>query len=291
MSQSLLHIRRTAMLAILLLAYGFYVLVGNSYGLASIGLLSFVAISQFAPAFFGGLFWKRATARGAVAGILAGFFHLGLQPAFAVFRDVRSHRRHHLYPRPLGPDDAPAADPVLYEFRSPDPRRGLSLLANVLAFIGVSILRPPVPIERLQANVFIEETGPRYASLSFRQPRASIGIGELVSTVSRYLGNERTERSFLDYALSRGVDLDRTAEADIQTLRFTENLLASAIGTASSRLVMSLTLKRRYVGVSSALKLLDDASEALQYNRDLLQSALDHVRQGIAVYDRDMRLI
>jgi signal transduction histidine kinase len=68
-------------------------------------------------------------------------------------------------------------------------------------------------------------------------------------------------------------------------------LLASAIGTASSRLVLSLTIRRRNVGVKSALKLLDDASEAIQYNRDLLQSALDQVGQGIAVFDRDMRPI
>jgi signal transduction histidine kinase len=40
-----------------------------------------------------------------------------------------------------------------------------------------------------------------------------------------------------------------------------------------------------------ALKLLDEASAALQYNRDLLQTAIDHVRDGIGVFDRDLRLI
>ena len=74
-------------------------------------------------------------------------------------------------------------------------------------------------------------------------------------------------------------------------MRFAENLLASAIGTASSRLVMSLTIRRHDVGMKSALKLLDDASEAIQYNRDLLQSALDQVHQGIAVFDSNMQLI
>jgi len=39
------------------------------------------------------------------------------------------------------------------------------------------------------------------------------------------------------------------------------------------------------------MKLLDDASEALQYNRDLLQSALDQVRHGLSVFDKEMRLI
>jgi Na+/proline symporter/signal transduction histidine kinase len=291
MGQFLLHIRRSAVLIILLLAYGFYALVGNSYALASIGLLSFVAISQFAPAFFGGLLWRRGTARGAIAGILAGFAvwaYTLLLPYFV--------RAGLIDPSFLesGLFGLAILRPQMLFYTNFDPlTHGVvwSLFFNVLAFVMVSLLRPPVPIERLQANVFIEQDPPRYTVQNLRPARASVNAGELIATVSRYLGSERTERAFGDFAASRGVTLDARAEADIHTIRFTENLLASAIGAASSRLVMSLTLKRKHVGVTSALKLLDDASEALQYNRDLLQTALDHVRQGIAVFDKDMRLI
>ena len=38
------------------------------------------------------------------------------------------------------------------------------------------------------------------------------------------------------------------------------------------------------------MRLLGDASEALQYNRDLLQTALDQVEQGISVFDKEFRL-
>jgi signal transduction histidine kinase/CheY-like chemotaxis protein len=55
--------------------------------------------------------------------------------------------------------------------------------------------------------------------------------------------------------------------------------------------VLGLLLRRSNIGNQSALRLLDDASEALQYNRDLLQSALDQVRHGLGVFDADMRLI
>jgi signal transduction histidine kinase len=37
--------------------------------------------------------------------------------------------------------------------------------------------------------------------------------------------------------------------------------------------------------------MLDDASAALHYNREILQTALDHVRQGIAVLDKSMHLV
>ena len=68
-------------------------------------------------------------------------------------------------------------------------------------------------------------------------------------------------------------------------------MLASAIGAASSRLVLSLLLRKRTVSTKAALKLLDDANAAIHYNREILQTALDHVRQGIAVFDKDLQLI
>ena len=84
---------------------------------------------------------------------------------------------------------------------------------------------------------------------------------------------------------------DPKAEADIRMLRFAEHLLASAVGTASSRLVMGLLLERHSKNPRGAMKLLDDASAAIQYNRDLLQSAIDNVGQGIAVFDSEGKLI
>jgi Na+/proline symporter len=55
----LLAVRRAAIFLILFLAYVYYRLDGEAQ-LASIGLLSFAAIAQLAPAFFGGLIWRRA---------------------------------------------------------------------------------------------------------------------------------------------------------------------------------------------------------------------------------------
>jgi signal transduction histidine kinase/CheY-like chemotaxis protein len=109
--------------------------------------------------------------------------------------------------------------------------------------------------------------------------------------VSRYLGEERTRESFASFALSRRISLEPQAEADFEVLQFGEYLLASAIGAASSRLVLSLLLRKRTVSTKDALKLLDDANAAIHYNREILQTALDHVRQGIAVFDKDLNLV
>src|SRR6516165_6343905 len=67
----LLATRRVAIFVILFLAYAYYRSAGEAQ-LAAIGLLSFAAIAQLAPAFFGGLIWRRATSLGAIAGMSAG---------------------------------------------------------------------------------------------------------------------------------------------------------------------------------------------------------------------------
>jgi len=112
-----------------------------------------------------------------------------------------------------------------------------------------------------------------------------------MATVARYLGAERTRESFASFALTRRISLEPQAEADFQLLQYAEYLLASAIGAASSRLVLSLLLRKRTVSTKAALKLLDDANAAIHYNREILQTALDHVGQGIAVFDKELTLV
>ena len=109
--------------------------------------------------------------------------------------------------------------------------------------------------------------------------------------MARYLGEERTRKFFASFAATRRIDLKPAAEADFELLQYGEYLLASAIGAASSRLVLSLVLRKRTVSTKAALKLLDDANAAIHYNREILQTALDHVRQGIAVFDKDLNLV
>jgi Na+/proline symporter/signal transduction histidine kinase len=292
MAWLLLTVRRVAIFAIVLLGYFFYRLLGATHGLASIGLVSFAAIAQFAPAFFGGLVWRKATARGAIAGIIAGFTVWAYTLLLPWIIEAGWVPRSVMTEGPFGL--AFLAPQALFYLHFEPLTHGVlwSMTANVLAFVTVSLMRAPKPVERLQAQVFVQDDLPRPPMApAFRLWRTSITIGDLQHTVARYLGAERAERSFAEYAEGSNAPLSPDAEADIHVLRFTEHLLASAIGAASSRLVLSLLLRRGDAGSQSALRLLDDASEALQYSRDLLQSALDQVRHGLSVFDKDMRLI
>ncbi|HEX3442803.1 MAG TPA: PAS domain-containing hybrid sensor histidine kinase/response regulator [Pseudolabrys sp.] len=285
----LLAVRRIAIFAILLLAYMYYRSAGEAQ-LASIGLLSFAAVAQLAPAFFGGLIWRRATAGGAIAGMIAGilvWFYTLLLPTFADIGVVGQRiivdgpwglsmlRPQHLF----GLDLSPLVHGVLW-----------SLGLNILLYIGVSLRREPSSIERLQANTFVASNLAPIAP-SFRLWRSSVTVEELTDTVGRYLGEDRTRTAFENFAATHRVSLAPKDEADVRLVRNAEHILASAIGAASSRLVLSLLLRKRTVSTRAALKLLDDANAAIQYNREILQTALDHVRQGIAVFDKDLQLI
>ncbi|MCB1475439.1 MAG: hybrid sensor histidine kinase/response regulator [Rhodobiaceae bacterium] len=287
----LLNIRRIAILAILLLGFAYYRLVGNTAALASIGLLSFAAIAQLAPAFFIGLIWRRATARGALAGMICGFAvwaYTLLLPNFAAsglidptFLNEGPMGIAFLRPQTLfNIDFAPLPHGVFW-----------SLLVNVLALSIVSLLSSQSPVERLQANNFVPlDLTP--LPQTRRYPGARVKIEEVQDTVGRYIGHDRAARAFESYAQDHNLDLkDTSVEADIGLLRHAEFLLASSIGAASARLVLSLLLQRHVVGDVEAMRLLDDASTALQYNRDIMQSALDNVRHGIAVYDENLSLI
>ena len=290
MGSMLLNIRRVAILAVLLLAYTYYHMIGSSAALASIGLLSFAAVAQFSPAFFGGMIWRRATESGAVAGIVVGFsvwIYTLLLPSFAaagwlpgMIFETGPFGIEWLHPQALfGFESDPLVNGVFW-----------SMFFNIATYFLVSLMRPLKVIERLQANIFVSRD-PSAMGPPPRHWKSSVSFGVLQETVARYLGEERAQRSFTEYRSSHNVQLAPEDSVDIEMIRFAEHLLASAIGAASSRLVLSLLIRRSSMGDPASLKLLDDASDAIQYNRDLLQTALDHVGQGICVFDRDMRLI
>src|SRR6202035_2031574 len=125
----------------------------------------------------------------------------------------------------------------------------------------------------------------------FRRWRTTVTVQDIQSTVAQYLGPERAHHSFEAFATTHNVRLEPAAPADFELLQHAEHLIASSIGAASSRLVMSLLLRKRTVSAKAALKLLDDSHAAFHFNREVLQTALNHVRQGIAVFDTELQLI
>src|SRR4051794_3165572 len=285
----LLKVRRFAIFAIMVMAYFYYRALGNTQ-LAAIGLLSFAAIAQLAPAFFGGLLWRRATARGAIGGMLVGFavwFYTLFIPSFMDSSTAGILLLQH------GPFGIEALRPqALFGADLPPLMHGVvwSLSLNILTYVLLSLARQPSSIELVQADLFVPNTlAP--ISPNFRRWRTTVTVQDIQTTVAQYLGPDRARHSFEAFSARRNVRLESGAPADFELLQHAEHLIASSIGAASSRLVMSLLLRKRTVSAKAALKLLDDSHAALHFNREILQTALNHVRQGIAVFDADLQLI
>src|SRR3981189_3056188 len=285
----LLRVRRFAIFAIMAMAYFYYRALGNAQ-LAAIGLLSFAAIAQLAPSFFGGLFWRRATARGAMGGMLVGIAVWSYTLFLPSFLDGSTAGLMLLQHGPFGIE---ALRPqALFGTDLPPLLHGVlwSLSLNLLTYVVLSLARQPSSIERLQAALFVPHALAPIAP-TFRRWRTTVTVQDIQTTVAQYLGPDRARHSFEAFAVTHNALLEPAAPADFELLQHAERLIASSIGAASSRLVMSLLLRKRTVSAKAALKLLDDSHAALHFNREILQTALNHVRQGIAVFDADLQLI
>ena len=155
---------------------------------------------------------------------------------------------------------APDADPLVNA-------TVMSLLVNTAFFIVGSLTRNARPLERIQAGIFVK----RHSRSQFatRGWKTRISVGDLKAAISRYLGEERMQRSLTTYEQSSGRKLEDDQPADMALIHFSEQLLGSAIGSSSARLVLSLILQKTEDASSDTAWLLDQASEALQYNQDL----------------------
>src|SRR5580698_4341020 len=147
-----LWVRRVAILGVLALGFAYERMAGEA-GLVSIGLLSFAAVAQIAPAFLGGIFWRRGTARGAIAGMTIGalaWLYLLLLPSIRP-----EHALSHLLAH--GPLAIAWLSPAALVAFAPSPLVGgvvVSLAANVAAFVAFSLTRQPSALERAQASAF-----------------------------------------------------------------------------------------------------------------------------------------
>jgi Na+/proline symporter/signal transduction histidine kinase len=280
-----LWVRRLSILGVLALGFA-YARLTSETALVKIGLLSFAAVAQIAPAFLGGLFWRRGTARGALAGMSAGFFawlYLLLLPSLESRGTIAAYLAH-------GPLAIAWLSPASLTAFAPNSLVGgvvISLIVNIAAFVAFSLTRNVTALERAQASAFAGVGGKPQA---FRLWRSSTTAREVEAAVARYLGAGRARRAFSAFFRESGQEYDPTREASAQLIRHAEFLLSPAIGASTSRQVLSLLLRPRTVSGESALKLIDEASAAIQSNRDQLQHALDHARQGITVFDSNLAL-
>ena len=288
LSVLLLGIRRITIICGMLLGYAYFRFASEAYALVSIGLISFAAVAQFAPAVLGGIYWKGATRPGALAGLGAGFLlwmYTLMIPAFA---------RSGWLPMELltqGPFGIALLRPLqLFGLTGLDEITHAmvwSMLANVGAFIGVSVMTGQTAIEQTQAALFVDVF--KHERSSPEQVwRARGSLPELHAVLSRFLGPTRAIATFTDYAKRHGLEWPR--EADAELVSVSEAQLARVIGAASARVMIASVIEKEplrdsLTGLPNRSLMLDrlnDAMERARLNNDygfaILFLSLDRFR-------------
>jgi Na+/proline symporter/signal transduction histidine kinase len=268
-SRVLLTIRRSAIVVILLLGYLYFRVAGEAYALVSIGLISFSAVAQFAPAMIIGLYWRGGTYQGALAGLLAGFaiwIYTLLLPSFAKSGWLSADFLQH--------------GPFGIELLRPQALFGLSdlheithclfwsMVFNIGAYLLFSLRRESTINEATQATLFVDVLK-REAPSGVPLWRGKAEVKELISLAERFLGAESVRKAFELYAASRGAPNVEQLPADAGTVHFAETLLAGAIGSASARVMVASATAEEALGLDEVLNILDEASQIRAYSREL----------------------
>jgi Na+/proline symporter/signal transduction histidine kinase len=277
MGRMLLDIRRGSILLLLLLGYLYFRFIGESYALVSIGLVSFAAAAQFAPAILLGIYWKGASRRGALAGLAGGFAvwtYTLLLPSFA-----RSGWISLSLVEP-GPFGIAALGPYhLFNLAGFDPITHAvfwSMLCNVGLLVGVSLFGRPEALEQIQAAMFVDV---------FRSRAADAGpaplwqgktlVRDLRDLMARMIGTERAGQVIAAYARQHAIDLRDDTLADESLVAFVERELARTVGAASARVMVSSIIEGEALSIEGLMKVLDETSQVIEYSHRLEEKSLE----------------
>ena len=285
----LLGIRRTSIALMLLLGYLYFRLAGEAYALVSIGLISFAAVAQFAPALLGGMYWKGGTRRGALAGLLAGF-------ALWVYTLMLPSLAKSGWLGAWGAEGFMSQGPWGLALLRPEQLLGLggldglthslfwSLLANLGAYVGVSLWRAPSASETSQALLFVDVFERTGAAGDAGTPLAAGGKGavsapvfwrgrarlpDLQALLTRFLGAARTQALLTQHAQTRGLADIAQLPADARLVQFAETQLAGVIGSASARVMVASAVDEEPLGLDDVMRILDEASQLRAHSLEL----------------------
>ncbi len=226
---------RVAMLAVVGLGFAWARLERGQLLLVEMGLLSFIAVTQCAPAILLGLYWRRGNRKGAAAGISAGFalwFYTLILPA--------------LVKEGLVPGSVLEVGPFGLDWLNPTALLGLSgldvtthgvfwsLFVNVGSFVLVSLLTEQDADDRSQAAAFVGAPG---EDKHLGAAPAILSATEIERLVHNYAGDEEAEGIVRE--LFRGKAPAELSVPELLELRIRfERLLAASLGAAAARMIV-----------------------------------------------------
>ena len=317
LSRLILIIRRVAIVMLLLTSYGFYSILDLNQRLANMGLLAFAAIIQLLPAVIAALYWKRAHTKGVFWGLICGFFlwvyclfiPTILSPEeLIMFFDKDSW----LHPQ------------ALFGFTLSDSlTHGVfwSLFVNTGIMVFLSLRNEQNVVEQVQANFFTNPVSMKgldsgeldvldtqqsivgidsddmtadqlkVAMKLSEYPRVPVTFQSVRQVAEKIIGVANTDALIHQFSNRHKVNTANDMVVDTRLLSQVHTAMAGVIGNASAQKVMSDGLLGGETFLGQASVLVDQTSDVLKFNRNLMQTTLENISQGISVIDQDLNLV
>lgn len=266
----ILGIRRTTIVAVLLLGFAYFRLAGESLALVSIGLISFAAVAQFAPGILGGLYWRGATGSGAIWGLTAGFAVWAYTLPLPSLVDAGFVPASFVDEGPFGIGAlAPHALFGLEGLDEVSHSMLWSMLVNVGLFVGLSLTGRRKSAEHVQASTFVDVFTRLGDPATTSLWRGTVTVGELEALLGRFVGAPVARQAIESYAARAGTPFSPDTSADAELVHHVETLLTGTVGSASARFMVASVVDEEPLAVSEVVQILDETSQVLAYSRAL----------------------
>ncbi|MGG7567025.1 ATP-binding protein [Rhodovulum sp. DZ06] len=283
----LLISRRASIVGIMLMGFAYYRLTEGSGTLYSLGLVAFAGAAQFVPPLIGGLYWRQATGRGAVAGLTAGALVWLWCLVLPTFPGTW-----------LMPASVLAEGPFGIGLLRPSALLGLegfdplvhavfwSLSVNIALLVGISLMREPKPIEWLQSALFVDVFRTASGDAD-RFVQRSAAAEDLFILAQRILGVETARRLFAQAAAEQGLDGGLPAATDVFIARL-ERELAGSVGAASAHAMVSQAAGGETISLGELMRIADETAQLVEYAAEVerksreLEAAAEQLRAANA---------
>ncbi|ACJ28605.1 Sensor histidine kinase/response regulator [Shewanella piezotolerans WP3] len=272
-SHLLLNARRLAIMLILGLGYFSYLSFMDNDSLSSLGMLSFGAFAQLAPALIGGMYWKHGNRSGVFLGLAVGFGSW----CYILLQGAAEH------------SGIVSTDIALLESIKPNVRDILiALLANCACYMLGSVWFRAGVAERIQASAFVT---PGRLKNDTNRKSAPVSQQDLLILASRFVSPTRAYESFSGFSEDAVKSDSWHKVAPPELIAHTEHMLAGVLGASSASLVMDSVMQGRDLALDEVFSLVDEASSKIILSQDMLRGAIEHAYEGMSVVDKDLNLV
>ena len=282
-TKNIVNIRKISIFSLIISAFIFYKYLILESSLFSIGLVSFVLIAQLGPSFFAAIFWRRGNFLGAVVGILAGVF-------ICYFNLIIPQYLETAHPGFSLRDNA-----IIQFFNIPYiatiPQVFFwSILANTTLFCIISVSSKGDYRERNYAEIYVDINKYIQDHEGAYIWKGKANVSDIEKILIRFLGEKKTKQALKIFNIKYNIT-DETDTADARLIKFSENLLAGRIGTASAKILVEGVTKEDRISLPEVLKILEESKENITLNRKLTEQSQQLRRMSEDLQVANMNLI